>query len=121
MKREPKPKKSKGLFLARQGDVLIMEVDEENFKPGKEVERDPDGALVLARGEVTGHRHRIVQRQAGMYDGGGGVGGTAFCLKTEIPCVLQHEEHGSINLPAGRFNIRLQREYHPEELRNVAD
>src|SRR5262245_11092451 len=38
-----------------QGD-LVLERVEDQPRTGKLVARDPDGAVVLARGEVTGHR-----------------------------------------------------------------
>ena len=34
---------------------------------------------------------------------------------------LLHEEHAPIDLPAGSYIVRIQREYSPEALRNVAD
>ena len=46
----------------RQGDVSIMAVD----SVPKEA-RKVQGELVLARGEVTGHAHRIVEGQAFLY------------------------------------------------------
>lgn len=35
--------------------------------------------------------------------------------------VVRHEEHAPIALPAGLYEITIQREYHPEAIRNVAD
>lgn len=32
-----------------------------------------------------------------------------------------HQEHGPITLPPGNYRVQIQREYSPEEIRNVAD
>ena len=34
---------------------------------------------------------------------------------------IAHEEHGPIMLPRGGYTVRIQREYSPREIRQVAD
>lgn len=107
------------MFLARQGDVMIMGVDEipeglEKIKPGVR-------GYVLAEGEATGHAHTLNEVQfAQMWKGSQEEDPDLF-LKTDKACTVVHEEHGTINLPEGTFLVRRQREYSPEEIRKVQD
>lgn len=121
------------MFYA-QGDIIIEKVD---AKPKKASEVttaiglpavDADGSRVLARGEVTGHRHRFT----------GDSGVTLFrddALARDMPAELYighikiaaggadlvHEEHDTIALPAGTYRIRRQREFSAAQARIVAD
>lgn len=63
----------------RQGDVVVTRVkltsEARDIVTGiKPLDRDADGSLAVARGEVTGHRHRVPQRACSMYVGPGGGG-----------------------------------------------
>ena len=101
--------------LYAQGDVVLELV--EDATPSNLLPIDADGAVVLARGELTGHRHAFY---------GGGV--TLFrddSLAREVPpalyighvkvsahCAdLQHEEHATIALPVGTYRVRRQQEW----------
>lgn len=99
----------------RQGDVLVQLVGQLPSEL-KDVPRD-NGRIVLAYGEVTGHAHAITNRIARFYEN---TTGDRF-LKLDKPAALTHEEHGTINLPAGNYRVIRQREYSPEAIRNVAD
>ena len=104
------------MTLFFQGDVCIESV-EATPRHGYVVPPASDGALVLAEGEATGHRHAFY---------GGGV--TLFrddALARDIPAKLyighlivegnsaelKHEEHDTIVLPKGTYRVRLQREF----------
>lgn len=106
------------------GDLLIERVDD--IEPGMPLPPDPDGAVVLARGEVTGHRHAI--------HGGGAVlfrdDGLARDIPAELyighvrvtaPVALTHEEHAPIDLSPGTYRVRRQREWTAASARIVAD
>jgi hypothetical protein len=99
-----------------QGDVCIERVEDAPVQ-GNPIPPASDGAVVLAHGELTGHRHAFY---------GGGV--TLFKddalaqdmppelyighLKVEAEAAdLMHEEHDTIRLGKGTWRIRLQREY----------
>ena len=99
----------------RQGDVLIVECD--RVDGGKEVERE-DGRIVLAHGEATGHSHAIASMDATLFMDEATLN---RYLDVRAPVVIEHEEHGRIELPSGYYQVRRQREYRPEGLRNVAD
>ena len=87
----------------RQGDVSIMAVD----RVPKQA-RKVRGELVLARGEVTGHAHRIVEGQAFLYRLATGI---LYLRVLSEFAKLYHEEHGDILLPKGEYEIRRQREF----------
>lgn len=109
MKKEP-------LMMFRQGDVLIVRVDS---IPGDvtPVKRE-DGNIVLAHGEVTGHRHRIPSRHANLYR----TEMDARYMRVTAPVQLRHEEHTTVKIPPGDYRISLHTEYVPGELpRTVAD
>jgi hypothetical protein len=128
-------KKSSTRFQARQGDVFIERVPDADVAKLTRLD-DGSGCVILAHGEVTGHTHRLETRHASLYledsqlsapEVGtliGRIGGGLIpdrLLVLEAPGTLVHEEHGPIDLPAGTYRIRIQREYSPAELRNVAD
>ena len=102
---------------ARQGDVFIERV---NFNPRKKthkvIPRD-NGRVILAYGEVTGHAHAVCEPGVELIEL---ENGERF-LVSGSGISIQHEEHATITLPAGNYRVVRQREYSPEEIRNVAD
>lgn len=104
------------LNVYRQGDVLIMAVDEIPQGKAKPVARE-NGKIVLAHGEVTGHSHSITAPIEVQWIE---VGGERY-IDSDLPLEVKHQEHGTITLPAGKFKVIRQREYTLEIIRNVAD
>lgn len=102
----------------RQGDVLIERIDSMPVKL-MPVDRE-HGKIVLAHGEVTGHAHAIADSHATLFQTAEQAG-VSFLEVREAVAALQHEEHATIELPPGNYRITRQREYSPEEIRNVAD
>ena len=89
----------------RQGHVSILAV-KELPKQARKVK----GELVLARGELTGHAHRIVEGKASLHQLAPG----GLFLRVKSPFAkLYHEEHDDIRLPKGDYEIRRQREFDP--------
>ncbi len=103
-----------GNFVA-QGDIILERVAD--VPAGAPIGVDSDGAVVLARGEATGHRHAFY---------GGGV--TMFrddALARDMPAelyighvqvgssgaALRHEEHDTHDLVPGTYRVRRQREF----------
>lgn len=102
--------------MYRQGDVLLIPIS--NIKDVlQEVDRD-NGRIILAYGEVTGHAHAIKSGQATLYKA---AANDNRYLRVVEQVVLSHEEHDPIPLPPGDYKVLIQREYTPEEIRNVAD
>lgn len=104
--------------IYRQGDVLIRQVDRLP-KSAKDV--TPDGRIVLAHGEVTGHAHAIAPGEASEFSFAAAAGIVRRFLSVVKEAVVRHEEHAPIPLPPGVYEIVQQREYTPEAIRNVAD
>ena len=101
--------------IYRQGDVLLRRVA--SIPAGaKEVARD-QGRVVLAYGEVTGHAHAIVDEGAVLLS----VAESATFLRLTKGARLIHEEHATIALPAGDYQVVRQREYRPWGEVRVAD
>jgi hypothetical protein len=78
--------------------------------------RGENRRLILARGEVTGHHHSVLEDDAELIQEG-----ERMLLTVIRETHLQHQEHGAITLPPGTYIVRRQREYSPEAIRNVAD
>ena len=100
------------MALYRHGDVLV-----------EAVEKVPDGArrlhhLVLAEGELTGHSHRIAERDAAVLLQGDR---TMYLAVHADTATLVHQEHGPISLTRGAYRVWIQREYTPREIRVVRD
>lgn len=90
----------------RQGDVLLMPVADPATTPQRAV--DPTGqplAGLLVQGERSGHAHRLPAR---VYDSG-----DRRLLMLERPTPMTHEEHAAVEVPAGWWEVRQQREYVP--------
>ena len=101
--------------LYRQGDVLLKKISKKKIN-GKTSKSGKDNRIVLAYGEVTGHAHAI-------YEEGAVLTETEDQRFLEIikPLSLDHEEHDSIALEPGLYEVIIQREYSPEKIRRVVD
>lgn len=103
---------NKNHVLYRHGDVLTVRVD-----------RIPNGAqkrvgTTLAHGEVTGHSHRIQEKDAVQL----WVHNNQLFLEVkQATATLVHEEHRAIELPQGFYHVWRQREYRPEAYVEVED
>lgn len=104
--------------IFRQGDVMVRQVSK---LPKGATEVQTKGRIVLAHGEVTGHAHAIAEGEAREFTMADAAGAVRRFLQVASEATVKHEEHASIPLPPGVYEIVQQREYHPEELRNVAD
>lgn len=102
--------------MFRQGDVLIMRDDSVDLRKGQKLERE-QGRVVLAHGEATGHAHAIADQTADLY----AINEQVYLRVKGEGAALRHEEHDTINLPPGKYIVRRQREYTPEDIRYVAD
>ena len=108
-----------------QGDLLIERIAD--VEPtGTIVSPDASGAIVLAEGELTGHRHVIFESvtmfrddalarelPTGLYVGHVKVG--------EAGANVVHQEHAPVRLEQGTYRVRRQRELEPKDAVLVAD
>lgn len=104
----------------QQGDVVMIPVASIP-KEAKDLNTN-----VLQEGEHTGHAHRLEVEDLAVIDWP-----KVFQMPTSLqkyfevkaPTNLNHEEHNTINLPPGLYEVRIVREYDhfKEEARQVVD
>ncbi len=115
-------------FQARQGDILLCEVKRDPPKDAEEARRK-GGALVVAVGESSGHRHQTTARGAKLFQLGNlatflevtAKGGARLEVTSDRGTALPHVRHGAVELHKGRFEVRRQQEWGPERERAVQD
>ena len=113
----------------QQGDVVMFQVDDETFEKystaqGKDNVIDYNTQShnnpILAFGEVTGHLHQIHMKDmleaaevtlhmARFRDAGVDVP-EAFEVREET-VTLTHEEHNPLDVPPGKYVVRIVREF----------
>lgn len=108
----------KTLYL--QGDVAIQRIDNPiRSDNARDIPRDADDALVLARGELSGHRHVILEESAQFFrepkhleaaETNQNYVGT---LVVPEHTAVRHEEHHTVVLPPGSYIVRRQRIFNP--------
>ncbi len=102
--------------MYRQGDLLFKKVS--NIPNSVSLSKDN----IILRGEATGHSHRLVngllfkQRQFGLSN----VFREVF-IKVGPNGKIIHEEHATLELPTGIFQVIRQVEYSPWGSLNVND
>ena len=101
----------------RQGDIYFVKLDKDaNLNEAKPVKNG-----VIARGETTGHAHRLSNASL--------AAGVLLCLLREAMylrapgegAVIVHEEHGPVTLPQGDYAVVHQREFDGLQWRQVWD
>lgn len=97
----------------RHGDVLIKPAK----IPAEAKKQDTQNGIVLAEGEVTGHAHRLSANIGALFK----YDKKTYLRVTKDRAALTHEEHGKIELPAGDYEVEIQREYKPEGWVKVLD
>lgn len=118
--------------VARQGDVLVQRVDA--LPAGvKEAPRDKHDHVVLALGELTGHRHAIRDKDVLSFrfdtaERDALAADIDFILVGGSGAVLNHEyvhgvkaDHEPIALAPGVYRIGVQRQYEPSGIVRAAD
>lgn len=106
--------------IVRQGDVFLEVIES---VPSDALPVDNRGDIVLALGEFTGHSHRFKAGSVTAFRNPlDPLGGQQYIITGDVPAKLLHEEHESKVFPSNmNFRVWIQREYSPEEIRNVAD
>lgn len=102
----------------RQGDVLIERIEE---IPQTAAKQRSGKKILLAHGEVTGHHHALeAEDPADWWKVEGSQLDEQFVV-VRSRALVTHEEHGTIELPKGKYRVTRQREYTPQEIRRVQD
>jgi hypothetical protein len=100
--------------IISQGDVTFVPVK----TVPKGMKLVPDG--VLARGESSGHSHRVsVLEDAELYQ----MDGKMFLCVGDNGVSIVHEEHAPVTLDHGNYEVHIDQsfDYSVQALRNVAD
>ena len=131
---EDKEKKVIKYNKYQQGDVVMFQIDDESFKEysneGKSTYGDDpnivryDGRTntnaILAFGEATGHKHQVsmadMMKEAGvtLHMNNWGTAGVDVPKAFEVhnkTVTLRHEEHNPIEIPPGKYVVRIVREF----------
>ena len=103
----------------RQGDIYFVKLDQNGNGDLSGAKPVKDG--VIARGETTGHAHRVSNASL--------AAGVLLCLLREAMylrapgegAVIVHEEHGPVTLPQGDYAVVHQREFDGLQWRQVWD
>jgi hypothetical protein len=121
----------KDFFYLQQGDVMLKKA----VIPSDAVTiNDP----ILAKGEVTGHAHRLydelgyttrhtpqdpIRKEVKSQNFEVLKKGNVLYLRVKEPVMLQHEEHDKVEVPPGDFLVDIVKEYNhfDEESKRVAD
>lgn len=100
--------------IYRQGDFVFIPIGE--TPEGKTVRRE-GGRIIVGRGEVTGHHHAVTLPAVKMIE----ATDARRYLVSKKPFEVAHEEHDTVSLPAGIYEVRQQRQYVRGEIRRIAD
>lgn len=94
------------MTMYRHGDVLLIRRDDEAADP-------PDAAetaeVIVAEGEVTGHAHRVRGVGVRLRDVSTTTRGGRLRLDVPAGGRITHEEHRTIVLEPGVYEVRHQR------------
>jgi hypothetical protein len=118
MKKQRKTQRDRSQI--RQGDVFLRKIG--TLPNGVTPIARDRGQVILAYGEVTGHSHRVEESNGGgtatLYAGEGGV----RYLTIDELCSVVHEEHGTVTLEPGVYELPPQVEWSDDkEPRQVLD
>lgn len=102
----------------RQGDVYLVAVAR-----SQGFTQAPAEKRVLALGEVTGHRHEVINGTLWIDERG------ELYVEADEDTYVDHlteqdvptGEHARVDLAPGVYHVRIQRQYEPDGWRYVAD
>jgi hypothetical protein len=101
----------------RQGDVLIWPVG--NI-PATASPVMPNGRLIVAHGEATGHHHSFPHLRGAALFRDDSAGGALYVL-AEKPVALEHQEHAPLVVSKGASAVIRQRTFVAGMARRVVD
>jgi hypothetical protein len=104
--------------MIRHGDILLRQLSE--FPPNAELE-EPMDRVVLATGTVTGHAHVLSGLVRMGYYRKPTEQRKRRLLQLLQPCALTHEQHKTLTVPEGWYELIRQRVYEPGGWTLVSD
>ena len=104
-------------FIARHGDLLVRSIG--SIPAGLSAQEN----TVLAYGEATNHAHRLVEGQVTVFTGTGKEAEKKYFKVAQGGAKLVHQEHKTIDIPQGQYEVLNEREYSPfdDAIRAVQD
>lgn len=90
----------------RQGDILLQRV---RNLPEDAVPEIHHNRVILALGEATGHAHAFAPMAVAAY----AADDKRFVVVQKEFALLEHEEHRTLRIDKGTYEIVRQREYAP--------
>jgi hypothetical protein len=101
----------------RQGDIYFVKLDEEiNSENATPVKNG-----IIAKGETTGHAHRVSPSSIAAGALLSLIGRSMFLRSPEAGTTIVHDEHGPIQLPSGSYAVVPQQEFDGLRWRQVLD
>ena len=91
----------------RQGDIMLKKIKK---IPSKAEKKETD---IVLEGEATGHAHRIVN--GSIFEVQHWNESEVYIDATSKECKLIHDEHNTIDLEPGYYEMVRQREYDPNQ------
>jgi hypothetical protein len=101
----------------RQGDIYFVKLDEEMDS----VNATPVKNGIIAKGETTGHAHRVSPTSIAAGALLSLIGRSMFLRSPEAGTTIVHDEHGPIELPTGSYAVVPQQEFDGLRWRQVLD
>ena len=101
----------------RQGDIYFVKLDEEINSENATPVRNG----IIAKGETTGHAHRLSPSSIAAGALLSLVGRSMFLRSPVAGTTIVHDEHGPIQLPAGSYAVVPQQEFDGLRWRQVLD
>ncbi len=116
----------------RQGELLFVPREIKDMAGLRETLAKGRKTTVIAEGEATGHKHELADPATATlievdswhtYIDGVSPRAQDFekILHTDVGTVIKHPDHKELELPAGTYFIKTQREYDEEAARRVMD
>ncbi|MFZ1105999.1 MAG: hypothetical protein WAN86_24580 [Hyphomicrobiaceae bacterium] len=99
----------------------MIERVEDAAASGELVQSVDEGAAIIAEGEATGHRHRLLG-EVTMYRDDAlarDIPSGLYVAHVEVrsqTARLEHEEHAPITLDKGTYRVRRQRQLEPTDI-----
>lgn len=106
--------------IAAQGDCMIIKIDS---IPKSAIKSHRKGSKIIVAHSESGHHHVIERNDVVMFDDPT----DPLCSFLDVPVIAEliHERsfdtHETLQIPAGKYMIRRQREWTPEGWRMVQD
>lgn len=101
----------------RQGDIFFVKLDQDpNLGQARPLKNG-----IIARGETTGHSHRVAASSLAAGAVLLALGREMYLRSPEAGATIVHEEHGPVELPSGVYAVVRQQEFDGLRWRAVLD